>query len=624
MANWDILVDSARLNNSIMQYLRNTGTSLEMDSQSDMLFHTAGNTNASFCSSDNIQSCVCLLNQELQVLGFPVIQEDLDVVMILNNLHDILRLYQRSVRDREELTDRLHKTIAEKDHFQSKTKRLREEIETLDRNVAREQELKRQLTIQNKTMSQKLKKEKDEVKKLQSFIHRESQQASHRVKKLERQVVKLSDRLHDQMSEKNPLRKFGIGIANPIRTDGRRSTWKTGQNKQELELHQQIVSKYEERQQNLCVEIAELRDCLVSMERELLSVLNRSDNPFRLHSPQNRLGDVSTSTDEEPDDNALPNNSPICLDDLQPMDERCKYTESGHRDIEKRIKKTCNLLKQKMISSQQNGITNASCVMDTTSMQQSPPRTQQRSGSVSKETDRRSGERDKLCSQIQQYKEIIRQQEQLIQQSLRNQSQSVETSFLHESHLHGEKESLTEEKRSLLQEKANFEEERRTFSEVAATLGKEKERVELFMEQYKNLDAYSASDDSAFESLHHGSSHRVRMLPATPVYSHSCRTKTPTTSELYRSLGITPCTSSAVKKLRKATSDESVMAAVSRKSSTSSRNSMPSDCTSSRHSMPSDFTSCVSSSLQMDAMKRALFQSASKVTGRSDFNDNGS
>ena len=31
-----------------------------------------------------------------------------------------------------------------------------------------------------------------------------------------------------------------------------------------------------------------------------------------------------------------------------------RFAESGHRDIEKRIKKTCNLLKQKMIS-QQNG-----------------------------------------------------------------------------------------------------------------------------------------------------------------------------------------------------------------------------------------------------------------------------
>ena len=40
------------------------------------------------------------------MLGFPVIQEDLDVVLMINNLHDVLRLYQRSVRDREELTDR--------------------------------------------------------------------------------------------------------------------------------------------------------------------------------------------------------------------------------------------------------------------------------------------------------------------------------------------------------------------------------------------------------------------------------------------------------------------------------------------------------------------------------------
>ena len=58
---------------------------------------------------------------------------------------------------------RLHKTVAEKDHFQTKTKRLRDEIETIDRNFAREQEKGRQLTLQHKTMNQRLKKEKDEV-----------------------------------------------------------------------------------------------------------------------------------------------------------------------------------------------------------------------------------------------------------------------------------------------------------------------------------------------------------------------------------------------------------------------------------------------------------------------------
>ena len=61
----------------------------------------------------------------------------------------------------------------------------------------------------------------------------------------------------------------------------------------------------------------------------------------------------------------------------------------------------------------------------------------------------------------------------VLQQSLRNQSQSVENSFLHESHLLDEKESLAEVKKHLLQEKASFEEERRKFAEVAAKLGKE-------------------------------------------------------------------------------------------------------------------------------------------------------
>ena len=66
------------------------------------------------------------------------------------------------------------------------------------------------------------------------------------------------------------------------------------------------------------------------------------------------------------------------------------------------------------------GTANTSAVMNTT-MEQVPPRGLQRSVSASHEGDRRSGERDKLCGQIQHYKEIIKQQEQLIQVSLRNQ-----------------------------------------------------------------------------------------------------------------------------------------------------------------------------------------------------------
>lgn len=49
----------------------------------------------------------------------------------------------------------------------------------------------------------------------------------------------------------------------------------------------------------------------------------------------------------------------------------------------------------------------------------------------------------------------------------------MENSFLHESHLLQEKETLSEQKRCFFQEKANFEKERKHFTEAAIRLGRE-------------------------------------------------------------------------------------------------------------------------------------------------------
>ena len=67
------------------------------------------------------------------------------------------------------------------------------------------------------------------------------------------------------------------------------------------------------------------------------------------------------------------------------------------------------------------------------------------------------------------------------QQSLQTQSKSMENSFLQESQMLQERESLSEQRRRFYQEKANFEEERRKFTEAAIQLGKEVGVILLFV-----------------------------------------------------------------------------------------------------------------------------------------------
>ena len=70
----------------------------------------------------------------------------------------------------------------------------------------------------------------------------------------------------------------------------------------------------------------------------------------------------------------------------------------------------------------------------------------------------------------------------------------MENSFLQESQMLQERESLSEQRRRFYQEKANFEEERRKFTEAAIQLGKEVGVVLLYLSRVARKGVFGVSD----------------------------------------------------------------------------------------------------------------------------------
>ncbi|XP_046550934.1 LOW QUALITY PROTEIN: afadin- and alpha-actinin-binding protein B-like [Haliotis rubra] len=598
MADWTAVKEQA--DDLIALYTSRTSSQIRMkdNHESQIWFpQTPGHSDgeATFCTSENLQSCLTFLDQELQVIGFASFQPEAGVavstVALVNRLYDILRLYQRSNRLKEELENRLHRCNTERDHYISTNARLKRENEAVEKNLARQEEKHRQLTLKHKTLTAKHKTDKEEVKRLQSVLQQKDVQARHEMKKQEKEAIKLKDRLHQLLADKNPARKIGMSMMNVLqRADGQRATWQNSGHKKEEEMYQLVIDNYEGKQKELMVENNDLRQCVKHMHRELASVLDRTSKSQPSPPPEAELSHdalSSSSSEEEIDDVSSVVSSRMTVDDLELSEGHYQMPYDIVRtDFEKQFKTVCKKIRKKMKKSADitPASVNKSSILPTVSKA---------------ETDRTSEELERLNCQMNKYKQIIKQQEELIQQSIQSQTKSVQSTFLHETQLLDEKECLSEQKKLFYQEKANFEEERRKFTEAAIKLGRERqaiqnERSNLLLKQFFNLTPFkeAASPRPKKEG--------ARLLPATPFFSPAPggKPKTPSTTDFYRSLGITPVVNKSCG-VRKAASTESVRTTASKRSSGST------------HSSPASLQ--LMSSDNIDSLRMKLFHKANST-----------
>lgn len=475
----------------------------------------------SFCNADNVDQSIAYINQELTVLGFQTVTAS--TYTLVNRLYDVLRQFQRSGRLREELENRVHRTTGELDHYQSMNLRLKNANEKLEKDIAREEEKYRQLVNKQKALSSKYKAEREELKRLQNIVKDRDAQFKHELKKKEREVNKLKERLNQLISDKTPNRRVGLDIANSLqRTDGKRSTWKSAGNNKLEEMYQVVIHNYEDKQRELMLENADLRDCLVQMQKELVTVVSGEEINNCSVSPNSNLGDDSLTDDDDSSSLYSVKKTPA-LNDFSDGYFQMPY-DFMKDNLQKSFRETCKKIKSNMkpkrrLPSPNKGVVNL----------------------TPQPTDSKFMlDYDKLQKQIKNYKDIIQQQEELIQQSINSQSKSMENSFLHESHLLQERETLSEQKRHFFQEKANFEKERKQFTEAAIRLGRERqtfesEKANILKNQFLQLSPFTSKTTPQ-------KGEGTRLLPSTPVFSPapSSKPKTPSTVELYKILGLTP------------------------------------------------------------------------------------
>ncbi|RUS81350.1 hypothetical protein EGW08_010882 [Elysia chlorotica] len=345
-------------------------------------------------------------------------------------------------------------------------------------------------------------------------------QHRHDNKKREREIISLKERLHQLLADKVPDRKVGMDLRNVLSSgEGRRATWKTNQAKLEEEMYQLVVSNYEERHRELMLENEDLRDCLLSLQRQLSGLLKRTESVKTVPSKESHGSQNCSTTSEVYSLEQSVNSCPS----LRELDEGYMQMpfEMVRKEIERIFKETCNQISDGVQQLTSTDETNTDNMTTVTSSVGNRSFDKNDSGRRNQSVD--ASEVDRLKRQINNYKDIIQQQEELIQQSLHSQSQSVETTFLHESHLLKEKENLSEQKKLFFEEKSAFEKERRAFTEAASRLCKERQAFQE--ERARILKQHLQNASPVRDKFHLKSKGDIpqpsRMLPATPVISSS-------------------------------------------------------------------------------------------------------
>ncbi|XP_069088385.1 afadin- and alpha-actinin-binding protein isoform X3 [Pleurodeles waltl] len=270
--------------------IQSSGTSALMMSPSNLLHtsptfcKTSCSNPVAFCTEENVDQCISYLDQELTILGFSSLYEEikrqgikrqLNIVSAVNCLNDLLLLHRKNLRIHEEAEIQHVKLLSDMDHLQNSNFKHKDQLETLRKELVSIQEKDRQLQCKNKHLQQLLKNEKEEVQKLQNIIVSRATQYSHNMKRKEREYNKLKERLHQLVMDKKE-KKMAIDVLNYVgRADGKRSAWRTSKTdaKNEEEMYKVMLTNYELRQKQLMIENAELRKVLQQMKKEMIFIL---------------------------------------------------------------------------------------------------------------------------------------------------------------------------------------------------------------------------------------------------------------------------------------------------------------------------------------------------------------
>eukprot|EP00039_Didymoeca_costata_P005729 m.83970 g.83970 ORF g.83970 m.83970 type:complete len:497 (-) comp12947_c0_seq1:203-1693(-) len=392
----------------------------------------------------NYEQCSEYVDEALDVLGIqPIKATEASTspdacIRVVNGVHKLIQKLKSSILETDDLRDRMLRFKDDVTHFRATQDRLTNELDEARKERAVLKEENRQLILSLQEANEKLSSSKAEVKKTKIDTQRLVSQSEHSKKKIERETVRLKERLQKLLQEKNNERRIGMQLVNALqRKTGKRGQWANADKAQD-DFNHVIIANYEEKQKELLTENEELRNSLTELQNELVSVLNRDNKFGEIFDP--RQGEESGFGKEKV--NSLKSISRVEVErdytrsesPMHPGQFQMPYASAQPR-IEETLKSKLKALKT-MLTRLESGA----------------------------RPDSNSATLETLQKQIDEYREVIeRQQQALLEAGPDNGSRQG----LDDSALYSQQEELRIEKEMLKKKLANFEAERAQFTDRA-------------------------------------------------------------------------------------------------------------------------------------------------------------
>ncbi|XP_048343408.1 afadin- and alpha-actinin-binding protein-like [Sphaerodactylus townsendi] len=193
-----------------------------------------GDVDNNFCWSNNLDHCISYLNKELGALGLPALYHDdvsgadrkhgFSLLALVNGTCGLLNLYQGFSAKLVGIEAEEIRRAGELDSLRARQAKLKDQVETCEREIAAVQTREQQLLSNNRHLNHLLRGEKDEITKLLNALASQAAQHLHEMEKKEQEVTRLKEKMTDKRDKRGTIEILNV----LTRPDGKRSTWKTG------------------------------------------------------------------------------------------------------------------------------------------------------------------------------------------------------------------------------------------------------------------------------------------------------------------------------------------------------------------------------------------------------------
>uniref|UniRef100_UPI00358FC2EA afadin- and alpha-actinin-binding protein n=1 Tax=Myxine glutinosa TaxID=7769 RepID=UPI00358FC2EA len=198
-------------------------------------------------------------------------------------LHDVFSLYDLMKRRCEKLRQENESTAKELKQMSAANTRLQDEFEKEKQEVFGLKEREQKLHSEVQTLKEEIDKKKDDEVKIQQALKQARVKFFHEQKRAEHAMNKMKQRLALLQTSKKD-RFMSMEVLNCVgRTDGRRSSWKTGdlQQRRESAMLSSLLSKHEARQQSLHIQNLKLRQLLTLLNHEIRATMTTAELPAK-------------------------------------------------------------------------------------------------------------------------------------------------------------------------------------------------------------------------------------------------------------------------------------------------------------------------------------------------------